>query len=282
MKKQEIANRLHSLVVSEWNAIKGGGIIKGSAEGCGVLFIDGFAYATNGHYAVRISSPSNPAGGRAFWLDIDKYFSEKDSDRDFCWGECDENSSPIVTGLVSAGGSDLIQCDTQDNPLTDYGVPMSALKRIFSLWQANIVRVSVNDLTQSIKSAGREIKERRKTHMICHIRGVDLEIAYMKDGGVFFRDLIPLLVKPGERIESTPASYFMVNSSYMYKILDIFENVYNVVSFSFNDVQEDTIAYGDQGGKSNGSRVLMIKGHSRNKPDIRVAIAQAKPNPGSR
>ena len=276
MRKQDIANRLQSLVVSEWNSIKGGGLVKGSSEGCGVLFIDGFAYATNGHYAVRISSPTNPSGGRAFWLDIDKYFSSEDKDMDFCWGEVDEHSNPLTDGL-SLGISDIltVRHSASNNPLLDYGVPLFAIKQIFALWQQNIIRVFANDLIISIKTAAREIKERRKTLMICRVTDSDLEIAYLKDNVVYHKDSIPLWLRPGESVKSTPSSYFMVNASYLYKILGIFEDVYRVVTLSFDDVDEEVIS-----GRNQNSKVLMIKGRFKDKPDIRVAIAQIKPNPG--
>jgi len=134
------------------------------------------------------------------------------------------------------------------------GVPLEGFYRTFLPWNAYVLKVRVADLVAIANSVAATIRTRR---------GMYLTIAPSADGAhvVYCVDNECVLAT----VASKPLIFpkLTLNLSYLTKIAAIYDNYFYLVDLCISNVVDD---------------VILFKGKSRGepKPDIRIALAQAK------
>jgi len=209
MNKRQIVDRLRTLVKAEWDSLDEGGfpVTKDTdTDLCGVLFFKNFAYASNGHFIVRIDNPSGiKAEGKPIFYSY--------------------NEDKVLDG----------------NPFLRIGLAPKNLKKLFLPWLPNVVKVRKELLIDTIRKHYPQILERRK--IIAEIKfrkgGPFISLNYYNreacelDFPEKACDLPMSKVKVWKSHISKDVTIY-VDLNYLYKSLECFEE-YHIVDMVFKD-----------------------------------------------
>jgi len=191
----EVVHSAQSLVFAPWMERK----MRFSPACCGILFVRNYAFASNGHWAMKLRTDGT-------FID------------------------PSVTSLFY----DYIADDVLENvnPFEKEHVPLELMFALFNIWKKYTVKVRVEDLIAVIEANFKFIRDRRYTAFHGGMDGDTNELGIRlehKD------DKIPLVRIPiYGRTQPEEFPEFCVNTSYLHKILEMLRPHIHLVELGFD------------------------------------------------